>query len=127
VNSNVFEDLANLYGLVIEYISNFFSDMLISPELINISYKYTSLFEVYYVYLNNDLNKYDTEYIDYAKSTIYTYINTVLLTSQYSTDLEMKLNTFRSFIKVVDKHKEVSEILSEGNIAKEMLICLMKV
>ena len=127
MNSNVFEDLANLYGLVIEYISNFFSDILISPELINISYKYTSLFEVYYVYLNKELNKYDTEYVDYAKSTIYTYINTVLLTSQYSTDLEMKLNTFRSFIKVVDKHKEVSEILSEGNIAKEMLICLMKV
>lgn len=85
------------------------------------------LFEVYYTNNeNSELNKYDTEYLEYSKNTIFNYINSILLTHKYSDNLELKLKTFNSFIKMIEKYKVISETFSDGDIAREFLISTMK-
>ncbi len=112
---------------MLKHISDFHSDSLTDQALLETVQEYTNLFEVFFtIDENSELNKFDSEFVDYSQNSMFTYLNSTMLIGIYMNSEQKKKDMFKGFNRVVERVNTISHLLSENNSKEYIGMILQK-
>jgi len=101
---------------LLTHLSDFHSDLLTSEKLLDSVYEYTKLYHILFsLDENSEINKYDSEYTEFVRNSMLSYINSTILLGLNLKEVDKKIHILNVFNEMLNKINSLPNLLSENN------------